>query len=80
MARLPYCEFDGMEGCIEGPVDVGPYLLRVIWVLAALSGLFLGLRLYSKLWRHRPLWWDDYCLVAAWVRPGYILNGFCQCS
>ncbi|OIW34074.1 hypothetical protein CONLIGDRAFT_711873 [Coniochaeta ligniaria NRRL 30616] len=67
MDSLNCYEVNGVEACIEGPDDVGPYLLRVIWVLAALSGLFLGLRLYSKLWRRRPLWWDDYFLVAAWL-------------
>ncbi|KAB5558098.1 hypothetical protein GE09DRAFT_1221231 [Coniochaeta sp. 2T2.1] len=53
--------------CIKGPEDVGPYLLRVVWSLAGLSALFLGLRLYSKLWRRRSLWWDDCFLVAAWI-------------
>lgn len=51
----------------DGPADVGPYLVRVIWVLASLSGLLLGLRLYSKIWRRRSLWWDDYLLIAAWI-------------
>ncbi|KAK0638990.1 hypothetical protein B0T16DRAFT_338091 [Cercophora newfieldiana] len=46
---------------------MGPYLLRVIWVLAGLSTTLLGLRLFSKLWRRRPLWWDDHVLVAAWI-------------
>ncbi|KAK4099095.1 hypothetical protein N658DRAFT_498687 [Parathielavia hyrcaniae] len=46
---------------------LGLYLNRVIWALAALSGLFLGLRLFSKLWRHRGLWWDDHFLIASWV-------------
>ncbi|KAK4119115.1 hypothetical protein N657DRAFT_650534 [Parathielavia appendiculata] len=46
---------------------LGPYLNRVIWTLAALSGLFLGLRLFSKLWRHRGLWWDDHFLIASWL-------------
>ena len=45
----------------------GPYLLRVVWALAALSTLLLGLRLYCKLSRRRRLWWDDYVLIAAWV-------------
>ncbi|KAJ4291288.1 hypothetical protein N0V88_006291 [Collariella sp. IMI 366227] len=47
--------------------NLGPYLNRVIWTLAALSGLFLGLRLYYKIFRRRQLWWDDYVLVASWV-------------
>ncbi|KAJ9144029.1 hypothetical protein NKR19_g6569 [Coniochaeta hoffmannii] len=60
-------DLDGKNTCNQGPEDVGPYLLRVIWALAGLSGLFLGLRLYSKLWRRRPLWWDDSFLIAAWL-------------
>ncbi|OBT94144.1 hypothetical protein VE01_06965 [Pseudogymnoascus verrucosus] len=47
--------------------DLGPYLNRSIWILAVLAGTLLGLRLYSKLYRHRSLWWDDYILIAAWV-------------
>jgi hypothetical protein len=49
-------------------MDMGSYLLRVIWVLGGLSTALLGLRLYSKIWRRRPLWCDDWVLVAAWVR------------
>ena len=49
--------------------NLGPHLNRVIWVLAGLSGLFLGLRLFCKLWKRRPLWWDDIFLIASWVRP-----------
>ncbi|KAH8910231.1 hypothetical protein BR93DRAFT_468006 [Coniochaeta sp. PMI_546] len=67
MDGLTCYEVNGVEACIQGPADVGPYLLRVIWVLAGLSGLFLALRLYSKLWRRRPLWWDDCFLIAAWL-------------
>ncbi|OBT66953.1 hypothetical protein VE03_04274 [Pseudogymnoascus sp. 23342-1-I1] len=47
--------------------DLGPYLNRSIWILAVFAGTLLGLRLYSKLFRHRSLWWDDYILIAAWV-------------
>ncbi|KAH6623400.1 hypothetical protein F5144DRAFT_595577 [Chaetomium tenue] len=45
----------------------GPYLNRVIWSLAALSTVFLGLRVYSKILRRRQLWWDDYVLIASWT-------------
>lgn len=67
MDGLTCYDINGAEACIDGPEDVGPYLLRVIWALAGISGLFLALRLYSKLYRRRPLWWDDCFLVAAWV-------------
>ncbi len=60
--------------------DYGPQLNRTIWLLVALSALFLGLRIYCKLWRRRLLWWDDYFLVASWVRPEYALRwGVCVC-
>jgi len=59
-------EADGEEQR-QGQVNLGPYLLRVVWVLGGLSSALLGLRLFSKLWRKRPLWWDDYALIAAWV-------------
>ena len=55
------------QGRGQGQVGLGPYLLRVIWVLGGLSTVLLGLRIFSKLWRRRPLWWDDYVLIAAWV-------------
>src|SRR5581483_10206678 len=58
--------------------NLGPYLNRVIWSLAALSGLFLGLRLFSKLWRHRALWWDDYVLIASWVRALCCVRHTCE--
>ncbi|KAK4032729.1 hypothetical protein C8A01DRAFT_20235 [Parachaetomium inaequale] len=50
-----------------GHENLGPYLLRVVWPLAALSTLFLGLRAYCKLSRRHRLWWDDYILIASWV-------------
>ena len=48
-------------------VDYGPRLTATTWSLTAFAALFLGLRLFSKLWRKRPLWWDDHILIASWV-------------
>ncbi len=45
----------------------GPKLDAVIWALTGLASMFLGLRLYCKLSRHKRLWWDDYILIASWV-------------
>ena len=50
-----------------GSENLGPYLNRVIWSLAALSTLFVGLRVYCKLLRRKQLWWDDHVLIASWV-------------
>ncbi|KAK4145069.1 uncharacterized protein C8A04DRAFT_10874 [Dichotomopilus funicola] len=57
-----------------GHETLGPYLLRVIWTLAALSSLFLGLRAYCKLSRGHRLWWDDYFLIASWVAVIYSIS------
>ncbi|AEO68368.1 uncharacterized protein THITE_30931, partial [Thermothielavioides terrestris NRRL 8126] len=38
-----------------------------IWALTAVSGVFLGLRIYCKLTRHRSLLWDDHFLVLSWI-------------
>ncbi len=51
--------------------DQGPQLNFTIWLLAILSFGFLALRIYCKFIRRRGLWWDDYVLVAAWVRLYY---------
>ena len=50
-----------------GQVDHGPKLNYAVWILAAVSTLFLSLRVYCKLWRNRLLWWDDYVLIMSWV-------------
>jgi hypothetical protein len=46
----------------------GPLLLGVSWGLTSLATIFLGLRLYCKLSTGRRLWWDDWVLIAGWVR------------
>jgi hypothetical protein len=46
----------------------GPKLNAVIWTLTLLAGLFLSLRMYCKFSRHTRLWWDDYILIASYVR------------
>jgi hypothetical protein len=58
----------GQRSTEPGDNNLGPYLNRVIWSLAALSSLFLGLRVYCKFLRRRQLWWDDHVLIASWVR------------
>jgi hypothetical protein len=49
-------------------VDLRARLNIVVWTLLGSSGLFMTLRLYCKFLQKRRLWWDDYVLVAAWVR------------
>ncbi|KAL2150177.1 hypothetical protein VTH82DRAFT_7853 [Thermothelomyces myriococcoides] len=45
----------------------GITMLVVLWTLLALSGLFVGLRVYSKLSRRKRLWWDDGTVILAWA-------------
>lgn len=48
--------------------DYGTQVNFTIWLLTAISATFLGLRVYCKFLRRRGLWWDDYILIASWVR------------
>jgi hypothetical protein len=48
-------------------MNLGPHINFTIWLLTALSAVFLALRVYCKFLRHRGLWWDDYVLIASWV-------------
>jgi hypothetical protein len=44
-----------------------PGLIVTFWILAVVSGMMMGLRLYCKVWRSRGLWWDDYTMLLSWV-------------
>ncbi|SPQ24539.1 28b4345e-900c-4955-962b-fcb257d3ae2b [Thermothielavioides terrestris] len=46
--------------------DFAPRLNIAIWTLTGVAALFLGLRLYCKVRRERPIRADDYVLVASW--------------
>jgi hypothetical protein len=47
--------------------SLGGTVIAVSVSLTFLSAVFLGLRLYCKIVRHRGFWWDDHVLIAAWV-------------
>ena len=50
--------------------DYGPRLNVTIWSLTSVALLFLAIRIALKVWRGRPVRWEDWVLVAAWViRP-----------
>ncbi|SPO01697.1 uncharacterized protein DNG_04370 [Cephalotrichum gorgonifer] len=48
-------------------VDHGPRFITTTWSLTALAAFFLGLRIFSKAWRKKQIWWDDYVLIASWI-------------
>ncbi|KAI1655134.1 hypothetical protein F4813DRAFT_391851 [Daldinia decipiens] len=54
---------------LETSVHIG------IWFMVGVSLLALVLRLYCRLSRRRPLWWDDFVLVGAWVMAA-VAGGF----
>lgn len=56
---------------MDGPMmNIGQLVQVVMWMLAAVSGIFLGLRMFCKFYGRLGLWWDDYVLIASWVsRP-----------
>lgn len=47
--------------------NYAPMLLWSIWTVTVVSAIFLSLRVYCKLTRHRSLWWDDHFLILSWV-------------
>jgi hypothetical protein len=42
------------------------------WTLTSLSGFFLAVRIFCKLWTKRRLWWDDHMLAVSWVSDGHV--------
>lgn len=54
------------------PLDdyVNPHagiLSASVWCLTMAGGVFLALRLFAKVSRARPLWWDDTAMLCAWL-------------
>ena len=48
--------------------NYGPSVNVIIWVLTGAAGLFLALRMFCKYIRGKKMWWDDYVLIASFVR------------
>jgi hypothetical protein len=57
---------DNSNGSESIPNDA-PLMNAAIWALTAVPAFFLGLRIYCKIWRRKPMWWDDYILIVSWV-------------
>lgn len=58
---------DGSSTKAIPSVDYGPQVNFTMWLLTALAAMFLALRVYCKILRHRGLWWDDHILIASFV-------------
>lgn len=52
----------------------GPRLNVAIWFLTGVATVFLSLRLYCKRIQRNKLWWDDYILIASFVRTPFPLG------
>ncbi|KAF6838502.1 hypothetical protein CMUS01_04577 [Colletotrichum musicola] len=52
---------------IDVSKDPSPRVVSSIWVMLAVSTVFLFLRVYCKKIRCRGLWVDDYLLIASWI-------------
>lgn len=46
----------------------GAYINAIGWLLLSLAGIVVGARIWAKISARKGLWWDDYIVVAAWVR------------
>ena len=46
----------------------GPVVVGVLWGQNVLSAIFIGLRFYTRKFVKGTLGWDDYTLMATWVR------------
>lgn len=42
-------------------------MVVIIWILFAVSGVFLGLRIYCRCRGGGRLWWDDWVMIVAFV-------------
>jgi hypothetical protein len=79
IAMFAYRRNQIQEGALptEGANDsYGAAILGVCWLVEILSTIFIGLRLYCKMKRSKHLWWDDYVLLAAWVRCAEVQQQF----
>ncbi|KAJ6003040.1 hypothetical protein N7451_005587 [Penicillium sp. IBT 35674x] len=52
---------------IQAAQDEGPVILAVGWILIAIPGAFVALRLYCKIMLARGLGWDDAVCVLSWL-------------
>ncbi|KAK4214239.1 hypothetical protein QBC37DRAFT_462362 [Rhypophila decipiens] len=62
-----YCDLK-YAGLYQGPIpDQGPRAIIAIWSLIGAATLFVALRFYCKIWRGKPLWWDDFFMALSWI-------------
>lgn len=62
-----YCDLK-RAGLTSGPIpDQGPQALAAIWALIGAATVFVALRFYCKVSRHKGLWWDDCFMGISWV-------------
>ncbi|KAG8630119.1 hypothetical protein KVT40_001738 [Elsinoe batatas] len=69
-------EQPSLDSLDRGPdVDQGPALVRIIWVLLAISTVFCAARLFVKIKIARKIFWDDVFIILALVMG--VMHGVC---
>lgn len=60
-STVPITPLDGLANPHAGALTAS------VWVLTMAGAVVLALRLFAKVTRARPLWWDDLAMVLAWM-------------
>lgn len=55
-------------------MDRGHSMVIIIWILFAVSSIFLGLRIYCRCRGGGRLWWDDWVMIVAFVCTSFTLS------
>ena len=64
----------GARGKPIAAKDPTVVVVASVWSMLLLSTIFLVLRVYCRAFRLRKLWYDDYLLIAGWVREIFPLK------
>ena len=51
----------------SGDPSITTKVIASIWVMASISTVFLAARIYCRASHIGHIWWDDACLLVAWV-------------
>jgi hypothetical protein len=57
---------------INGP-NIGAEMMRIVWVLLAISTFVLSARLFVKWKSTRRFFYDDYCMIFALVSESFTI-------
>ena len=55
---------------LDGDVNRNTELTGLSWTLASLALVFVTLRIYSRVFITRNMWWDDWAIILTLVSSG----------